>query len=297
MSPLGRGLFSLVIPFSILGVMGGQQVVLGIAIGVGLLLMAGFFWSVSALRHVKIEASVKGDTTAGEAVDILLSVSGPKDLECAVQVMDSEPMGVRVPAAGSITVEANEMGKFETILVAVQTGVPDGVVGAVDRRAVKLSEPLYVYPAPIVCVVPPAPNTRGAMASDSGELTGLREYTPGDRLRDVHWPAVARTGTVLVRDHRAPSSLGPVTVAFGYTEEFNIALQAGLTRSAVHTLMQRGHQVRLLIGSELAEVRTEVEACRRLAEVAAQLGPVLSGVSGPILSISPDRGASWATRI
>lgn len=35
---------------------------------------------------------------------------------------------------------------------------------------------------------------------DLGDFAGLRTYVPGDRLRLIYWPALARTGDLLVRD-------------------------------------------------------------------------------------------------
>jgi uncharacterized protein (DUF58 family) len=37
-----------------------------------------------------------------------------------------------------------------------------------------------------------------------GILSGVREYVPGDRLRLLHWPTMARTGELMVRDFEVP---------------------------------------------------------------------------------------------
>jgi uncharacterized protein (DUF58 family) len=38
------------------------------------------------------------------------------------------------------------------------------------------------------------------------DLSSLRPYVPGDRLTRLHWPALARTGELVVRDFTAPES-------------------------------------------------------------------------------------------
>jgi uncharacterized protein (DUF58 family) len=297
LSPLGRGLFSLVLPCLILGSMAGQHLVLGIGISVGLLMVVGYIWSALVVRTVGVSAASAGDVTLGSTVEVLVTVSGPKGLECAIQVMGGESLGVRIPTAGIVSVLANEMGCFEQIPMTVQTGIPDGVVGAVEHRTALLAEPLYVYPAPVHCEFPTAPGTTGSVSSDQGELTGLREYTPGDKLRDVHWPALARTGAVLVRDHRAPTSKGRITVALAYTTAPNLELVAGRARYAIQTLIQRGHQVDLLIGQQLEPVTAEVQALRRLACLKPETPPLPETITGPILTIDAKRGTTWVTQI
>ncbi len=299
LSPLGRGLFSLVLPCIILGSMSGQQVVLGIGIGVGLLMIIGYVWSAAVLKSVEIEASASSDVTLGETLEIWVAVSGAEGLECAVEVMNGETLGLRIPASGSVLAVARQMGRFDAVPVVVQTGVPDGVVGAVERRQVSLAQPIYVYPAVVPVTVPVAPHNGATVSSEAGEMTGLREYTPGDKLRDVHWPALARSGTVLVRDHRSPTTHGRVTVALGHVHADKTEKLAGMARSAIHVLIQRGHQVNLLIGAELIAVSSEVEAWRRLACITADQDPMLelARSGGPILTLDPTRGATWATQV
>lgn len=276
--------------------MAGEPVVLAVAISILLLLVVGYLWSALAIRSVSVSAVASGSVTKGETLELVLSVEGPAGFECAVQVMGSEPLGLRTPASGRIGVHAVHMGRFDRVGVTLQTTVPDGVVGAVESRSVLLPEPFYVYPVPIVCNIEATPNTPGYVDSDAGELSGLREYSPGDRIRDVHWPALARTGTVLVRDHRSAPVGGEVIVAVAPTEHGDIDYVAGQARFAVHTLIQRGHRVSLHIGSELLEITTEVLAYQRLAslEAALELKELQSDL--PVLVIDAKRGAQWATQ-
>jgi uncharacterized protein (DUF58 family) len=55
----------------------------------------------------------------------------------------------------------------------------------------------------------PADARPGAAPSASvagDDLSSLRPYVPGDRLTRLHWPALARTGELVVRDFTAPES-------------------------------------------------------------------------------------------
>lgn len=72
-----------------------------------------------------------------------------------------------------------------------------------------LSAPVLVYPKLMDAEDLPLPLSRvlGEMVrrrqllQDPFLVRGIREYTPGDPVRDIHWPATARTGQVQVRIH------------------------------------------------------------------------------------------------
>ncbi len=296
LSPVGRGLFSLALPCAMLGSVGGHPVITGIGVCIGLFMVLAYLWSSIELRQVIILVSAAGDVTAGDKLDLTIVAGGPHGLECAVGVAGSEILGVSAPATGKVQAHAPNMGRLDAVPVTIQCGVPDGVVGAVEHRLEPLSEPVFVYPAPVVCSLDPAPGSSGSFVDPSGEMAGLREYTPGDRLRDVHWPAVARTGTVLVRDNRSAPSGGPVVVIVPATPAIGLEIMAGHARHAIHILMQRGHSVELAIGSDSAVIRTEVEAWRRLAMLAPNVGTEHSPSEVPTLVIGIETGATWLTQ-
>jgi uncharacterized protein (DUF58 family) len=50
----------------------------------------------------------------------------------------------------------------------------------------------------------PAAGTTNALSGD--ELSGLRPYAPGDRLTRLHWPSLARTGELVVREFLEPQA-------------------------------------------------------------------------------------------
>jgi uncharacterized protein (DUF58 family) len=64
-------------------------------------------------------------------------------------------------------------------------------------------------PAQTVVAGRPSDARPGASPSPSvagDDLSSLRPYVPGDRLTRLHWPALARTGDLLVRDFTAPEA-------------------------------------------------------------------------------------------
>ena len=62
-------------------------------------------------------------------------------------------------------------------------------------RTVKVGWPRHHYDGP---------GSRDPLAG-STQLRQIREYVPGDEVRHVHWKAVARTGTLMVREYTDPA--------------------------------------------------------------------------------------------
>jgi len=52
----------------------------------------------------------------------------------------------------------------------------------------------------------PSPWRGPAHARSGDELSGLRPYAPGDRLTRLHWPSLARTGELVVREFLEPQA-------------------------------------------------------------------------------------------
>lgn len=59
--------------------------------------------------------------------------------------------------------------------------------------------------------------SRGQSSQQAEEWSGLREYRPGDRRRDIDWKRVARTGSYWVRQYDAPPG-GEVEIRWNDTE-------------------------------------------------------------------------------
>lgn len=92
--------------------------------------------------------------------------------------------------------------------LTVRKGDPFGLI----RREKSLAESItmYIHPAIVRLDALNAGVARDLEGQPSGQIVdddldfyGLREYKPGDDLRNVHWLSTARTGTMMIRQFEA----------------------------------------------------------------------------------------------
>jgi len=128
----------------------------------------------------------------------------------------------RLPGAGpgpgamvSIPVPTGDRGLLTLSDLGVWCQDPFGLVAS--RVAWAPPAHVIVYPAaPVMAAPRPAgaqragrerSSTAGTTNALSGdELSGLRPYAPGDRLTRLHWPSLARSGELVVREFLEPPS-------------------------------------------------------------------------------------------
>ena len=126
-----------------------------------------------------------------------------------------------VPARGSIVLRTTRTplarGLATSSHVEIEVAAPFGFFSRVSRH--RFAQPLAVLPAPSSAVELPAvdgvqPTGVGARIPDV-DIRGVRDWRPGDRISQVHWRSVVRTGrmTVWERDGRSSGSLSVVVLA------------------------------------------------------------------------------------
>ena len=134
---------------------------------------------------------------------------------------------------------------------------------------------LLVYPA----VEPLAPSRRFAgLVDEAGSperdaFTSLREYVPGDPLRNVHWPSSAKRepGELVVTEYAAPDE-GGITVVAASDADSADAMATAAASIVVH-LLDRGLTVGLVAPNGRVPERRGPTARTDMLALLARVGP------------------------
>jgi hypothetical protein len=244
LTPFGAGLFSLCFPGVVIAVASHQVILLAITIGAGLLLVTDAVVGRWLLSLVRVSASGPTSATPGRPVDLSVELQADRSVELDLEVprvLSLQP--ALAPGRGRVTVSPERRGVVDRLLVRIGTDAPLGLVAVARAVTTVLARPLHVGqvadPVPLL----PVPATVGHRPAGTGEPIGLRPYAVGDSPREVHWPAVARTGTLLVRDRRSDGRAGQVEVVVSPGDPSIVDQLAGWTSSVVDQLLAAGCRV------------------------------------------------------
>ncbi len=179
--------------------------------------------SEATLHRVKVRRVLRGPLHAGEpgSAHVLLRNADARRDVLAVSVEDDDEaedpghgdpvFAVRIPAGDSVELPTRvtmpQRGLHRLPRIVVATRFPFGLF--VKRRELPVEDAVRVYPRRVPAPPEPPPAATGGTTtatgrrSRAGEFHGLRPYRDGDELRRLHWPATARLGQPVVREHEA----------------------------------------------------------------------------------------------
>lgn len=242
------------------------------------------------------------DVVVGDPYGVDLRVAGPRQpvvLRTAAGDVHAEP-----PATGRIESRARARGVVRLVGVEVRSRGLAGLVGCRRPHAVPLDRPVEVGPRP-VAPDGPFPELAGgwgegavAPAPDAELVRGVRDYLPGDRLRQVHWRATARHGELVVKETEAPQA--PVLHLVLDLGAGGDAGEAAAGRAAWYAgeALRRGYHVTLTTveaGSVVTDaVPSMLVANRRLARATAGTPPRPRPPGGAVqVLVVSDQGDEW----
>ncbi|BDZ39635.1 DUF58 domain-containing protein [Microbacterium suwonense] len=109
------------------------------------------------------------------------------------------------------------------------------------------------------------------LADDDISFHALREYTPGDDLRHVHWKATARTQTLMIRQfeqtRRSQLVVALSTRADEYADEDEFELAVSIAASVAVSAMREGKDVIMLAGADAIDEPTPGRLLDRIAAI------------------------------
>jgi len=118
--------------------------------------------------------------------------------------------------------------------------------------------------------------TMGPEIDERSEFDRLREYVPGDRLRDVHWKSTAKLNELLVTEFTDPADDDAVSIAAGADPDHDGEM-ARATASLVVAALRVGLAVRLTVPAGTLPRGYGQTHRRNALELLARTGPGQAG--------------------
>lgn len=243
-------------------------------------------WSRFCLAAVTCERRLSGRRLfPGEVLEVVLRVENRKPLPLPwLEVADEVPAGFQQqggpsPAGGEVgeVVRSAAVSWYSAVtwhyrLHARQRGyyplkpvrLSSGDIFGLYRRAGEGAgeQEIIVYPRLLEPrqVMLPSLNPVGDSVSanrvfeDPSRTVGIRDYSPGDSLRRIHWKATARRASLQVRIFEPTTTLKPVlflAVDSFSADTFEFAISA--TATLARNVIEQNGQVGLWVNSRLAD--------------------------------------------
>jgi len=195
--------------------------------------------------------------------------------EFPIDEWNSASSGDRLAEGAAVErlVPARRRGPLRVRVTAVRVFDPLGL--ASWRTRVDAATDVLVLPRPLAGLdarawaerslrMPSEPAGVGRPGASGPPEGSLREYRPGDAMRQVHWKQSARQGDLLVNLSAADATaqhdvrLDASSQAYPTSASFERAVSAAVTIG--HLALQRGRHVRLTIGADRPHVVTALPA-------------------------------------
>ncbi len=256
MRPTRRGYAALgVVGFAVVVVLvSGRRVAegpgpLNALAGPVLVAMAGAAIQVYRAGEPTVERSEPERGFPGESRTVELSVAGGG----VARVADRLPEGLSgadertVSLPGAVTYDLAFEARGVYTIAETEVRVRDYLGLLESRHVVDSTTEVVVYP-PVYTVTETDPflRTIGTGAEERSEFDRIREYVPGDALRDIHWKSSAKHDDLLVTEYTDPTSGEGVVVAAeaaeGHADEM-----AAAAATVVVTALRAGLSVELTV--------------------------------------------------
>jgi uncharacterized protein (DUF58 family) len=265
----------------------GARIAIVAEVAVVVVLLVDLLWSSRVVSRVDIVVvDHPHDAVVGDPVPTEILVRGPRGPVEVRMLSAAHPAWHRVdpPERGTLVAAPLQRGVAAVAVFEVQSSAPLGLLGRSRRFVVDLPHPLVVGPRPEQVVGARFPD-RGAHPAAEEVVRSIRPWVPGDPLRSVHWPSVARSGALMVRELEPPPAPRVVIAV-----ELAVGGEAGeraASRGAwvAHEALRRGCRVTLatIEGEHVvaAPVRSPLAVSRQLA----------AATSGRRFTTAPDPGS------
>jgi uncharacterized protein (DUF58 family) len=186
------------------------------------LLVFSYLWAWSGVRWVNLERHTRtGRSQVGKIAEERFLVNNRGLLpKLWLEVRDHStlpdhrvsrvisPLGARKQQSWTIKTRCLQRGRFSLGPLTLVSGDPFGLFRS-SRQLVEPGESSFiVYPAivevptfaPLVGYLPGGDTMRRRTHYVTTNVSGVRDYAPGDSFNRIHWPSTARTGHLISKE-------------------------------------------------------------------------------------------------
>jgi uncharacterized protein (DUF58 family) len=186
------------------------------------LLVLAFFWAQLSIRKVSVERQTRTTRSqVGKLAEERMLVRNQTFLpKLWLEVHDHStlpnhrvsrvisPLGSRRTQAWTIQTRCKQRGRFRLGPITISGGDPFGLFHVSKELEQPRSSTLIVYPqtfdlpefAPLVGIMPGGDTMRRRTPYVTTNVSGVRDYAPGDSFNRIHWPSSARTGRLISKE-------------------------------------------------------------------------------------------------
>lgn len=306
------------------------------------LLLLSYLWAWSGIRWVNVQRMTKTTRSqVGKIAEERLIVKNRGPIpKLFLEVLDQStlpnhrvsrvisPLGGRKTFAWTIQTRCTQRGRYALGPLILVSGDPFGLF----QTSRHLDEPrpsnIIVYPptvevptfAPLVGVLPGGDTMRRRTPYVTTNVSGVRDYAPGDSFSRIHWPSSARTGRLMSKEFeldptadvwlfwdlergaqvemswarpmtpvepRLPWEIGPSTVLEPSTVEYGAAIIASLAKHFI----ERDRGVGFISYSQHREVIPADRGERQLAKILETLSVIRAEGRIPLAEIVAAEGS------
>jgi uncharacterized protein (DUF58 family) len=186
------------------------------------LLVLAFLWAQTSIRWVSVERQTRTTRSqVGKMAEERLLVRNQGLLpKLWIEVRDHStlpshrvsrvisPLGSRRSQAWSVQTRCLQRGRFRLGPLTLSGGDPFGLFPVSQELELPRTSTVIVYPqtfdlaefAPLVGVMPGGDTMRRRTPYVTTNVSGVRDYAPGDSFNRIHWPSAARTGRLISKE-------------------------------------------------------------------------------------------------
>lgn len=258
-------------------------------VGLALAVAVDAIWANLRLRHPEMRVLPARDAEVGVPSVMRLAVERPRrSVSIQMSSIPGSPLVLaEPPEEGTITVVPPQRGVFGHAIFDLQVAGPLGLVSAATQAQVRLPHVIEVGPQPVIAadIVWPASSGAGSEVVGPGRdgevVRTVREYEPGDSRRNVHWPATAHSGRLMVRELdalRGPEAV--MVVDLGPDEGALAERVAGRAAWAARDAIGHGYVLTMVTrergGTIAARALSATDISRRLARAVPGAPPAVT---------------------